>query len=338
MLSVIIPTRNRAELLEQALGSLVGQTLSREEFEIVVVDNGSTDDTRAVVERMQATLENLRYEREPRPGLHAGRHRGLRAARGELLTFADDDIEALPSWLASIVEAFADPKVAMVGGNNLPLFVEPPPRWLSQLWERPTADGGRAVPPLSILELPGWIRPFSPMRVWGCNFSVRRQVLLGAGGFHPDGMPAELIRFRGDGETHVSRHVAASGLTCLFHPGASVHHKVTPERMTFAYFRQRGYNQGISDSYAALRAAKAAEGGGPGRRLLRRATSWATQRVIEPLALTGPRRAMRELKEGHREGHAFHQRAYREDAELRAWVHRPDYFEEEEEDARNHRT
>ena len=193
------------------------------------------------------------------------------------------------------------------------------------------------MPPLSILELSGGVRPFSPLRVWGCNFSVRRDVLLAAGGFHPDGMPAELIRFRGDGETHVSRHVAAAGLTCLYHPGASVHHKVTPERMTFAYFRQRGYNQGISDSYAALRGLPQGRAGGAGQRLLSRATGWASHKLSAPLALTGARRAMRELKEGHREGHAFHQRAYREDAELRAWVHRSNYFEEEAEDARDHR-
>lgn len=335
MLSVIIPTRNRSELLAQALESLTRQTLPLAEFEVVVVDNGSTDRTAEVVEGFRNDLPLLRYVHEARPGLHAGRHSGMNAARGDILTFADDDIEALPSWAASIVKAFADPSVALVGGNNLPLFVEPPPRWLRALWRRRTAEGGRAVPPLSILELPGGARPFSPMRVWGCNFSVRREVLLAAGGFHPDGMPPELIRFRGDGETHVSRYVVGARLKCLFVPGASVYHKVTPERMTFAYFRQRGYNQGISDSYAALRGSLRNK---PARRgILRRAAGWASQRLIEPLPLPAAtaRRALRELYEGQLEGRAFHQRAYREDAELREWVHRPNYFEEPR-DARNH--
>jgi len=331
MLSVIVPTRDRAELLAQALASFARQTLSPDAFEVIVVDNGSKDRTAEVVREQTASLPNLRYVHESRPGLHAGRHRGMFAARSDLLTFADDDIEALPSWLESIAEAFGDPDVAMVGGNNMPLFVEPPPRWLSALWQRPTADGGRAVPPLSILELPGGPRPLSPLRVWGCNFSVRRDVLLAAGGFHPDAMPADLIRFRGDGETHVSRHVSSAGLKCLFHPGASVFHKVTPERMTFEYFRRRGYNQGISDSYAALRGSSQSPAGGAGRAILRRVAGWASRKLIEPFG-TGAGRALRELSEGHREGHAFHQRAYREDAELRQWVHRPDYFEEQQDD------
>lgn len=334
MLSVIIPTRNRADLLAQALSSLTRQTLSPERFEVVVVDNGSTDRTPEVAEK--SALANLRYVHEPSPGLHVGRHSGMRAARGDLLTFADDDIEALPSWLESIADAFAREDVAMVGGNNLPLFMQPPPRWLRALWRRRSAEGGRAIPPLSILELPGGARPFSPMRVWGCNFSVRRDVLLAAGGFHPDGMPSELIRFRGDGETHVSRHVLAQGYTCLFHPGATVRHKVTPDRMTFEYFRKRGFNQGISDSYAALRGATRGIADGKGRAILRRAAGWASRKLLEPFG-TGERRALRELSEGHREGYAFHQKAYQQDAELREWVHRPNYFEEEAGDARDDR-
>jgi glycosyltransferase involved in cell wall biosynthesis len=327
MLSVVIPTRNRAGLLAQALASMVRQTLPPQEFEVLVVDNGSTDGTAAVAADFASAIPNLRYLREPTPGLHAGRHKGVQAARGETLTFADDDIEPLPSWLASVVEAFADPAVAMVGGNNLPLFVETPPPWLLALWRRPAPDGGRALPPLSLLELPGGPRPFSPLRVWGCNFSVRRAVLLAAGGFHPDAMPEHLLRLRGDGETHVSRYVAASGLKCLFHPGASVYHKVMPERMTFAYFRQRGYGQGISDSFTDLRDPSQRNNQAAERGILRRAAGWARRRLFEQLE-PGAGRALRELAAGHREGYAFHQRAYHEDAELRAWVHRPDYFEE----------
>jgi glucosyl-dolichyl phosphate glucuronosyltransferase len=326
MLSVIIPTRNRADLLASALNSLTRQALPIDKYEVLVIDNGSTDQTAAVARESSGRLGNIRYFYEPEPGLHAGRHRGMLEAQGEVLVFADDDIEALPSWLASIQEAFSDSDVAMVGGNNLPMFLEPPPAWLRHLWERSAMRHGRLLSTLSILELYGENPKFSPYLVWGCNFAICKNVLLAAGGFHPDGMPKELIRFRGDGETHVSRYVSESGRKCVFHPGASVYHKVTPERMTLQYFRQRGFSQGVSDSYTALRNQNE-QRAALARGVMRRIVGWGWRKLrnlslIDPGAL----RALYSLKLGHREGYAYHQQMYREDAEVRAWVHKPHYF------------
>ena len=328
MLSVIIPTRNRADLLTPALESLTHQTLSATAFEVLLIDNGSTDTTAQVAQLYGQRLGNLRYFYEPEPGLHVGRHKGMLEAQGEILVFADDDIEAFPTWLASIQEAFAAPDVAMVGGNNLPLFLEPPPPWLKKMWEQPANRNERSLPELSILELNGEVRQFSPYLVWGCNFSIRKSVLLAAGGFHPDGMPKELIRFRGDGETHVSRYVAESALTCLFHPGATVFHKVTPERMSLAYFHQRGFNQGVSDSYTALR--KQDGGGQVARknffyRVLRR--GWRKLKLLRSID-ANIRLAQQALTAGNTEGYAYHQNAYRNDATVRDWVHKPKYFTE----------
>lgn len=332
MLSVIVPTRNRAELLAKCLESMTEQTIDRDLFEILVVDNGSTDSTGSVCCKLERRIENLRYIHEPTLGLHAGRHRGLREATGEILVFADDDIEAFPTWLESVGIAFADPEVALVGGNNVPLFVEDPPDWLRRLWDRTLPQGGRALPALSILQLDGGVREMSPFQVWGCNFSVRKSVVLAAGGFHPDGMPEELRRFRGDGEVHVARQVKRSGMKCLFHPGASVFHKVTQDRMTVEYFFKRGFNQGISDSYTALREANSlkSQEAAP---LLRRgfARGWRMARDWVSLD-SGARTALDAQRSGYRRGNAFHQRAYLEDSELRAWVHKPTYLDVVEND------
>lgn len=328
MISVVIPTRDRADFLAPALESLTLQTLEAVAFEVLVIDNGSRYGTAEVAAAFACRLPNLRYFRAPEPGLHVGRHLGLREAQGEVLVFADDDIEALPTWLAAIREAFADPEVAMAGGNDLPLFMTPPPAWLRHIWERPRRDGGRALPALSLLYLPGSIRPLDPLYVWGCNFAIRKTVLLAAGGFHPDGMPRELVRFRGDGESFVSRHVARVGLKCMFHPGATVQHKVTPERMTFAYFRQRGFNQGVSDSYTVLRERHLQgrifdAGNATFRRLARRAfRRLAGYPVHDP----GASHALREMDAGHAEGYAHHQRLFKNDPEVRAWVLKENYL------------
>src|SRR5215216_4801701 len=102
MISVIIPTYNRATLLRKALQSIVKQTLSKKEFEVIVIDNNSTDNTAEVVSQYAYNWNNLKYFHESSAGLHAARHRGLKESAGEILVFADDDIEALPSWLEGI--------------------------------------------------------------------------------------------------------------------------------------------------------------------------------------------------------------------------------------------
>lgn len=325
MLTVVIPTRNRADLLAPALASLLNQDLAPSEYEVLVIDNGSSDATQHIINKFKDQLVNLEGIYAPEPGLHTGRHAGMKAAKADILVFTDDDIEALPSWLSSINEAFQDPQVAMVGGNNYPLFLQAAPDWLNRMWHRPTFRGYKSIPSLSVIEFSQPPRVMSPYQVWGCNFAIRKEVLLQAGGFHPDGMPKELIRFRGDGETHVSKFVAESGLKCVFHPGASVHHKVTPERMTHAYFRQRGFNQGVSDSYTQLRQQdlSIALAKPP---FLNQAIGFALRKAVSLLDSAQTKWAIAELQFGHREGFAYHQAAYRDDPEVREWVHRQIYF------------
>jgi glycosyltransferase involved in cell wall biosynthesis len=212
--SVIIPTRNRADVLVRCLAALTRQTLPIDEFEVLVVDNGSIDSTCDVAKAYGQSLQ-LTYVTAPVPGLHVGRHAGLLRAKSDVLIFADDDIEALPTWVEAVVDSFKDTGVALVGGNNYPLFEEDPPAWLLRWWKRPVHIG-RAMGSLSILDFGDGIFEISPGYVWGCNFSIKREVLLKAGGFHPDGVPKEQLRYRGDGETHVSDVVRRSGCArCL---------------------------------------------------------------------------------------------------------------------------
>lgn len=330
MISVIIPTRNRAAFLRDALASIEQQIMPIEDFEVLVVDNASTDDTSDVVAHCQSRLSNCRYFYEPIPGLHVGRHRGLREAKGDILVYADDDIEALPSWLAAIKEGFSDPDVVMVGGNNLPKFLEAPPSWLLRLWE-PSKLGVRAIGALSILELPGESRLFNPHNVWGCNLSIRKTTLVAAGGFHPDGFPPELIRFRGDGESYLSRYVLETGGKCLFHSKATVFHKITPDRMSFAYIRQRFFSQGISDSYAVLRRCHLGEREFTSAQSLTRRFRGVLGGVRQHLRAitTGYKdflRLRRASRDGYREGYSYHQQAFASDPEVRAWVLKKDYL------------
>jgi glycosyltransferase involved in cell wall biosynthesis len=326
VLTITIPTRNRADFLSKALQSLLTQTYDQQHFEILVVDNGSTDNTKAIVEQFSDQFLNLRYFFDPTPGLHVGRHRGLAEAQGEILVYADDDIRATPTWLEAISENFTDSSVAMVGGNNYPDFKVTPPDWLEQLWQK-SSLGGQAIPSLSVLSLPEGRREFSPYLVWGCNFAIRKQVLLDAGGFHPDGMPQELIRFRGDGETYVSKFVVDNGLKCIFDSRASVYHAVTPERMTVEYFRRRAYNQGVSDSYTQLRNGDSEAVGADSLAFLKQFARLIRTKLRSLKPESHDFKTLHEaIREGYKAGFDYHQAAYRSDPEVRAWVHKSDYF------------
>ena len=251
-LSVIIPTRNRAKYLSGALDSLTRQPHSSDLFEVIVVDNGSTDNTKEICETYRNQIHNLRYYYDTTPGLHVGRHLGLKMAKAENLVYADDDIEAFPTWLEGIAEAFQDNEVVLVGGKNLPKFETEPPDWILKMWEK-DQNGNRILGYLSILDLGDEKKEINPYHVFGCNFSIRKSVLLEAGGFHPDAMPQELIKYRGDGESHVSRYILEKGYKTLYHPKASVYHLVPSSRLSKEYFCRRAYNEGISYSYTQLR-------------------------------------------------------------------------------------
>lgn len=331
--TVIVPTRDRAAVLRDCLASLARQTLAAERFEVVVVDNGSRDDTAAVARAFDGPLR-LRLLHEPEPGLHVGRHAGARAARSDVLVFCDDDIVADPGWLEAVAAAFGDdPAVAMVGGNNRPGWDGEPPAWLAHAWSLPAGPvaGGRALAALSVLDFGAGRFELDPRWVWGCNFSVRRAVLDAAGGFHPDGVPAERLRWRGDGEMHVGDVVRQRGARCLFVGAASVTHRVDAARMTPAYFARRGHMQGVSDSYTAIRRAGRLppDPGRWRRELAGRLRDWrdlARSSWARPPAPVLQWQAVQaEVRRAWRDGWDFHRAEVARDPALLAWVLKEDY-------------
>ena len=348
MISLIIPTRNRADLLQLALQSLQFQTLSTDSFKVLVIDNGSTDNTKQVVAKLQQQLGNVRYFFDPTPGLHVGRHLGIKMAKSEILVYADDDIKAFPTWLEGISEAFQDKNVALVGGKNMPKFESEPPDWLLDMWTQ-NGNAHRILGYLSILDLGEKTKEISPQHVFGCNFSIRKSVLLESGGFHPDAFPQKLIRFRGDGESHVSDYIQSKKLMTIYNPKASVYHWIPKTRMTVEYFCRRAYNQGISDSYTEVRKTR---GTAPvfnqdtvASRFIYRTKSMLNiarekglpeirnmiwRKINVNACGENSRLAVirKELALAYKSGYAFHQRMLKVDPKLMEWVLREDYFGE----------
>ena len=304
LLSVIIPTRNRAALLYNALESLTSQTYPPECFEIIVIDNGSTDSTVEVCRHFKRRLPHFKCVYDPRPGLHNGRHTGLEEANGDILVYADDDIEALPTWLEGIAESFVDPSVVLVGGKVLPKFESTPPEWIDLLSAR--TDAGWTLAWYSLLDFGDTAHEIPHEYVWGCNFSIRKDVLRKAGGFHPDSVPQELIKYRGDGETAVSFAIRDLGLKAMYNPKATVYHVVSTARMTVDYIYQRAFNQGVSNSYTSIR----------------------NSCVLSPPANYAPttETILEAVNRGIVDGFNYHQQEVQADSTLREWVFRENYF------------
>lgn len=320
MLSVIIPTINRSPYLKRTLESIVGQIYPMTSFEVIVIDNGSTDNTKEVAELFNQRIMNLRYYYAPAPGLHVGRHLGMRMANSDILVYADDDIEAFPTWLETIAENFKNPEVALVGGKDLPKFESEPPQWIQKLWEKDN-DGNRYLGYLSIIDLGDAKKEINPRHVFGCNFSIRKSILLEAGGFHPDAMPEDMIHFRGDGESHISKFIERKQYKTVYHPHASVYHNVPKERLTEKYFCKRAYLQGISDSYSCLR-----NGRNPSRFRVGRIMNLLRSPGFQWVLLSDKRQ--RHIANAYRQGFLMHQHEASRDASLYYWIMKEHYRNE----------
>lgn len=241
-LSVIIPTLDRCEMLVEALTSVRQQTLSADQYEIIVLDNGSTDGTRDLVERLnQDGGKPIRYVYESRRGLHWARHAGAEAAQGQILAYTDDDAVVTPKWLAELANAYQNPKLGAAGGPIHVRWRTPPPEWVLPLGTFGHLDYGPDYQELT------W-----PQTINGGNFSVRKQALFEVGGFNPDTSVED--RLVGDGEVGLCRKLYAAGWKIVYVPYALVYHVQDGATITLSQMRHRYAQQARFHAYADYKA------------------------------------------------------------------------------------
>jgi glucosyl-dolichyl phosphate glucuronosyltransferase len=237
-ISVAICTYNRADRLKLALEALCHQTLEASQFEILVIDNASTDSTRTVCQAFETALPQFRYVFEPVQGLSKARNTALQEAKSLYIAFLDDDAIPSPSWLASLLQAFqtVQPEPVCVGGLIRPLWESPKPDWIHPTMESlfTILDGG---------EQPRWFRPNE--FPWGANVAYQRDALLKIGGFH------EKLGRKGksllSGEEYLlNATLQNQGGGFYYHPEAAVDHWIPKERIDPNWLVRRNFWQGRS--------------------------------------------------------------------------------------------
>jgi glycosyltransferase involved in cell wall biosynthesis len=238
-------------MLRTTLGSLINQSYDKKNYEIIVVDNNSSDETRAVVEewRKRASVE-IQYRFEARQGVHYARNSALQCARGEILYYTDDDMVADFNLLAEIVKPFAlSSKVATVTGRVLPKWEHTPPDWVLYLCQNGLLSLHERAEDLVIA-------PYD-CGVISCHQALRRDAFAKSGGFNPENTAGEWI---GDGETGLNIKLKELGYWFAYIGSAVTYHAIPRERMTQAYLNKRLANQGNCDSYTDYRRNKYTSG------------------------------------------------------------------------------
>lgn len=242
--SIVVSTYNRCGLLEAALRALLSQTPADVAYEILIVDNNSTDQTRPLVQSLaRQNQEKLKYLFEPKQGLSYGRNTGIAAARASIIAFTDDDVRVAADWVWRIKTGFeANPEIDFLGGRVVPRWPAEPPPWLTKAnWS-----------PLALLDYgdrPFYVDSAKQLCLIGANFAFRRRAFEKVGLFKTDFQRVK------DGIGSLEDHemllrLWRVGSRGLYLPELVATAEIEPERMEKQYHRKWHTSHGRF--YAAL--------------------------------------------------------------------------------------
>jgi glycosyltransferase involved in cell wall biosynthesis len=237
--SVVVCTRNRSAALVGALDAILAIEYDPRRWEMLIVDNSSTDDTAAVARAVaESHSGRVRVVVEEQIGLSAARNAGVAATEAEIIAFIDDDAFPEPGWLAAIVEGFRRPDVMCVGGPVEPLIEGELPSWFS----------GRFLPYLTVWDLGNEeIELVYNEYPRGANIAYRRSGLDLVGGFsvHLGRKGPNLLSCE---EIELCLRLERAGFVTLYQPSARVGHLTPVARMTPEWLHERFAAQGRSEA------------------------------------------------------------------------------------------
>jgi len=238
-ITIIMCTYNRCQTTAKALGSVAASTLPDSvKWEVVVVDNNSTDQTREVVEDFCCRHPGrVRYVFEPQQGLSHARNAGIREAQGDILAFTDDDVTVEPTWLQNLTAGLSDGEWAGAGGRTLLAQPFSPPPWLGL--EEPYNLGGALA---ALFDLGD--RPCRLSRApYGANMAFQKKMFKKYGTFRTD-LDRCGTGMLSNGDTEFGRRLLNAGERLRYEPAAMVYHPVPEHRTQQSYFLKWYFNYG----------------------------------------------------------------------------------------------
>ena len=228
--SVVIPTSNRSASLARTLESLSRIEEPFAGFEVIVVDDGSTDHTPAEVEKAKTLFgkDRLRYERLPKKNICHAKNRGLECALGDIVAFTDDDCTFERDWLVNLLRPFEDPAVGAVGGpDRAPADSTPLAGAVDYAFTGLLGSGG--------VRRGGGGRRVARFYPRGCNMAVRKSSLARVGTFDE--------RLYNGEEIDLDYRMAEAGFTLVYQPSCPVwHHR----RSSFAGLARQVFHRGVT--------------------------------------------------------------------------------------------
>jgi glucosyl-dolichyl phosphate glucuronosyltransferase len=237
-ISAVICTFNRANYLPKAIQSLVEQSLDASLYEILVVDNCSTDNTKQIVTETFADVGNLRYVYEPILGVAQARNAGWQNAKGEFVAYLDDDAIASPYWLEKILEVFdtVTPQPACVGGRVNPIWEAEKPDWLPKSLEGLYAIVDYGDRPLVLQQNQFFV---------ATNSALPRQILAKMANFNV-GLGRKGNNLLSMEENLLQDELRKQGYQLYYHPEIAIAHHIHANRIDPSWMLSRVYWEGIS--------------------------------------------------------------------------------------------
>jgi glucosyl-dolichyl phosphate glucuronosyltransferase len=229
LLSVVICSYNRRDYITGAMDSLYRQTLDKDDYEVIVVDNNSKDDTEARCREYMGTHPEARflYLSESRQGASFARNTGAALAQGELLVFMDDDAVAAPDFLEKIRAFYrSHPDVGGLGGRIIPRYIPSEPAWMSPYVSSLVGNFDYSPVPVE----------FSPQRYpLESNMVVRKSDFDSVGGFNTN-LPGVkgTLRIGGEGKEFFFK-LKTLGRSIWYDPAIRVEHVVEVKKLTREY-------------------------------------------------------------------------------------------------------
>ena len=233
--SVIVCTHNRAAILTDCVDSLLTQTIDKSRFEIIIVDNNSTDNTEEIAKDFVKNNSNIKYLQEKTVGYSAPRNCGWKNALGNIVAYIDDDEIAAPDWLESIEKAFQiEEKPDIIGGIYLIKYDKIPPDWFIESMGGTNKNRQKGI-----------LNQRKDCYLAGGNIAFKKEVLEKLNGFSNDFNMKNGFLMMGE-DTDICQRAKNAGFKLFYDPNIKIYHRMNQNNYDIEIRKQKAEKTGMA--------------------------------------------------------------------------------------------